>query len=212
MRNALFIAAFVSLLPLAAQAASPATDSAACRIGEIERLYGSVKIVRDGTSYVPIAGEAFCAKDRFLTGTRGIAALKFRDGTQVTVGKDSEFVIERWRERKLLANDAVFSLVKGAFRALTGSMTARRHRFEIKTNVATIGVRGTEFWGGMNITPDALDVIMLNGTGVWIENDAGRVELTEAGTGTTVRADTKPDAPKAWGDAKVQKAVATITP
>ncbi|MFZ5724312.1 MAG: FecR family protein [Pseudomonadota bacterium] len=202
--------AFIALLPPAV--AAETRDSAACRIGQIDRVYSDVKIVRDGTTLVPVAGEGFCARDRFLTGKRGIAALKFRDGTEVTVGKDSEFVIERWKERRLFANEAAFTLVKGAFRALTGAISERRHRFEVRTQVATIGVRGTEFWGGMNITPDALDVIMLSGKGVYIENEAGRVELTRPGEGTTVQAGKTPDAAKVWGEAKVQKAVATITP
>lgn len=189
-----------------------AADTARCRIGDIQQTHGEVRVIRDGTTLVPAPGEAFCARDRFVTGARGVAALKFRDGTEVTVGKDTEFAIERWKERRFFANEAVFSLARGAFRALTGAMTQRRHTFEVETRVATIGVRGTEFWGGLNITPDALDVIMLKGKGVYVENDAGRVELTEAGTGTTVSWGNPPKDPVAWPDSKVRRAVSTITP
>lgn len=204
-------ATLLALLPLAA-AAAPAPDSRECRIGDIERLYGDVRVVRGGNIVVPVAGEAFCVHDRFLTGSRGIAALRFHDGTQVTVGKETEFGIEQWRQRRVFSNEAIFSLAKGAFRALSGAISERRHRFEVKTPIATIGVRGTEFWGGTSITPESLDVIMLNGKGVYVENEAGKVELTQAGTGTTVKAGKAPQAPSTWTEAKVQQAVSTVTP
>ena len=102
--------------------------------------------------------------------------------------------------------------MKGAFRALTGAITQRRHRVEVKTVVATIGVRGTEFWGGLNLTPDSLDVVMLKGKGVYVVNAAGRVELVQAGTGTTVKAGKSPSEAVAWAAPKVQRAVETITP
>lgn len=208
MRLLPVVLAMAILLP----ATVHARDTANCRIGDIEKVYGDVQVIRAGTTVVPVPGEAFCARDRFVTSRNGIAALKFRDGTEITVGKDTEFAIDRWKERRVFANEAVFSLAKGAFRALTGSMTKRRHDFSIQTRVATIGVRGTEFWGGFDLTPDALDVIMLNGKGVYVENEAGRVELTTAGTGTTVSYGKAPKEPNVWGDAKVKRAVQTITP
>lgn len=196
--------------------ASPFTQAAAdardCRVGEIVRIHGQVDVVRNGTRHTPIAGERICERDRFVTTPRGIAELKFSDGTQITVGRDSTFIISQWKPRRLRANLATFELVSGAFRALTGEMTKRRHRFEVKTNIATIGVRGTEFWGGLEMSPGALDVIMLNGKGVYVTNDAGTSEITTAGQGVTVRGTGAPSAPDAWSAEKVKKAVSTITP
>lgn len=211
-RTLLVAAALAALaLPLSSVAAE-GKDSAACSIGEIHRVFGEVKIVRDGNSQAPIAGESFCPHDRFITGDRGIAVLQFNDNTTITVGKDSEFVVESWKQRRFFSNEALFSLVKGAFRAVSGSMTERRHRFEVKTPVATIGVRGTEFWGGMTFAPNTLDVIMLNGKGVYIENEAGKTELKKVGTGTTVWSGKAPTSPAPWAEEKMKKAVSTITP
>lgn len=192
--------------------AGHAADKNKCRIGEIHRIDGDVNIIRDGVTLTPTAGATFCTGDNFVTGTQGVAALHFQDGTEITVGKNSWFVIERWQQRRLLANKATFSLVKGAFRALTGAIAQRRHRVEVKTVIAAIGVRGTDFWGGLNLTPDALEVVMLEGKGVYVKNDAGMVELTTAGTGTTVRAGKIPAVPNTWPTEKVQRAVETITP
>ncbi len=203
----------VAGLPLALTA-SPvhAGDSPTCRIGDLTRVFGGVQIVRDGSAIVPQSGDAFCAGDRFVTAPKGVAELKFRDGSEITVGKNTDLAIERWQERRFFANTATFSLMKGAFRALTGAITQRRHKFEVKTTVATIGVRGTEFWGGLNLTPDALEVVMLAGRGVYVQNNAGKIELTSAGTGTTVQAGKTPAAPNAWSPEKIKRAVATITP
>ena len=201
----------LALVAPAAQAAQ-AGDSTACRIGDITRVFGGVSIIRNGNTVVPETGESFCVHDRFVTNGKGVAELKFRDGSLVTVGKDTEFVIAEWRERLLFANTASFELVKGAFRALTGAITQRRHRVEVKTAIATIGVRGTEFWGGLNLSPEALEVVMLQGKGVYVKNDAGMVELTTAGTGTTVKFGKTPTAPNAWSPEKVSRAVETITP
>jgi hypothetical protein len=204
------------LFALLAMACVPAalavTDSRDCRVGEVVRIHGKVEVIRNATTHTPIAGERLCERDRFVTDSRGVAELKFADGTQITVGRDSVFVITKWKQRRLRANVATFELVTGAFRALTGDMTKRRHRFEVKTAIATIGVRGTEFWGGLDMSPGALDVIMLNGKGVYVSNDAGTSEITTAGQGITVQGNKAPTAPAAWSAEKVKKAVSTITP
>lgn len=75
-----------------------------------------------------------------------------------------------------------------------------------------IGIRGTDFWGGLSLTPDALEVVMLEGKGVYVRNASGRTELQEAGSGTTVTAGNAPTAPASWPAEKVQRAVQTITP
>lgn len=210
MRRLIVLTALLALLPATVVAAD--APRAGCNVATVTGVHFDVRIVRDGRAMAPIVDDMICLRDRITTGSKGVAMLRFTDGTQITVGHDSEFVIQRWKQRQVFANDAAFELVRGAFRAVTGAITKRNHRFKVKTAIATVGVRGTDFWGGTNISDNALDVIMLEGKGVYVENDAGRVELGTAGTGTTVRAGRSPDAPKTWSPEKLQKAVATITP
>lgn len=204
--------AFLLVLALAPTAQAAQDTRKDCSIGKIDRIAGGVKVVREGNTVFPLRGEAVCLHDRFMTDARGIAEIKFSDGTELSVGKDSVFVIERWRQRKWFANEAGFELVSGAFRILTGALTQRRHTFEVRTRVATIGVRGTEFWGGLNLTPGELDVIMLKGKGIYVKNDAGQVDINEAGLGTTVRSGQKPSDPATWSKDKIHRAVRTISP
>lgn len=200
-------------LALAGAPLAPAAF-AACDLGRVGPVAGDATLLRDGVRLPARTGATICERDRYVTGAGGIVSLRFGDGTEVTVGRDTEFGIERWRERRFLfASDARFELLRGAFRAVTGNFTRRRHRFEVHTAIATIGVRGTDFWGGTTLTPGALDVIMLEGKGVYVTNDAGTTELRTAGEGTTVAAAGRaPSAAYAWDAARLARAVATITP
>jgi hypothetical protein len=106
----------------------------------------------------------------------------------------------------------LFELAKGAFRSITGFMTKRQHRFEVQTATATLGVRGTDFWGGYGLTENGLDVVMLEGHGVYVKNAFGQLELDQPGLGTTVLTGSAPAPAAAWSEAKRQKAFATVTP
>lgn len=184
----------------------------ACRVGEVVRVVGVVSVQRQAQSFVPFAGVGICRGDRVRTGPGSIAELRLRDGTLLTVGKDSEFVIRDFRIYRDQPNVALFDLVQGAFRSVTGLITQRAHRYEVRTSVATIGVRGTDFWGGFGLTEQGLDVVMLDGHGVYVKTETGTVELDKPGLGTTVLPSAAPTAAKTWGEAKLARAMATITP
>ena len=186
--------------------------AAPCRVGEVVRLVGDVSVVRPARQFTPILGMKICIGDRFVTGPSSIAELRLRDGTLITVGKGSDFTVREYRIYRNKPNVALFDLSQGAFRSITGFITRRAHRFEVRTAVATIGVRGTDFWGGYGLTENGLDVIMLSGKGVYVQTATGTVELDQPGLGTTVQTGGAPLTPLAWGPDKVQRAVATITP
>lgn len=203
----------IRLLLLPLMLASSLACAQPCRVGEVVRTVGSVSVVRGPQSFVPFAGVGVCRGDRFVTGAGSIVEMRLRDGSLVTVGKDSEFVIRDYRIYREAPNVALFDLVKGAFRSVTGLITARAHRYEVRTKVATIGVRGTDFWGGFGLTENGLDVVMLDGHGVYVDSaGGGHVELDRVGLGTTVLAGAAPAAAKAWGEAKLARAMATVTP
>ncbi len=79
--------------------------------------------------------------------------------------------------------------------------------------MATIGVRGTDFWGGYGLTENGFDVVMLEGHGVYVDSaSGGHVELEKAGQGTTVINGSAPSAAGLWDDDKLKRAVAMIAP
>ena len=201
------------LLGLSTQVLADHTPRHQCRVGEVTQIKGKVELERHNNTITPTEGTKICKGDKFTTAFGSIAELKLRDGTKLTVGKDSALVIKEYKIYRKQPNVALFDLLQGAFRSITGSITKRPHKFEVKTSVATIGVRGTDFWGGYGVSPHgALDVIMLSGKGVYVKNDKGQVELDKAGLGTTITADGSLGEVKAWPEEKLGRAVATITP
>jgi hypothetical protein len=183
----------------------------ACVIGKVVRVVGHASLLRHDRSSTPFEGMGLCQGDRVSTAGASIVDLRLRDGTLLTVGKDSELVLRELHLYKQKPNVALFDLVKGAFRGITGLISRRPHRFEVNTPVATIGIRGTTFWGGFGLSGDKLDVVMLEGHGVYVKNDAGEVDLDQPGQGTTIGSGTAPTGAKTWPEAKLQRAIATIT-
>ena len=184
-----------------------------CNLGKIDEVYGSVKVQRNGLNIGILPGMKMCKSDQFITDKLSVAVLSFVDGSQITIGKDTEFIVEEFEINPDKSNLAVFELLKGAFRMITGAITKSANRCEVKTKFAVLGVRGTDFWGGFGLTPDGLDVVMLSGKGVYVTDMQGEtVELTSDGQGTTVFANIPPYSPIKWDEEKVARAVATITP
>lgn len=146
--------------------------------------------------------------DHIITGHNARVVLHMIDGAVLTLGADTEFVIDNYRySKQAKQGSASLELVKGVFRAVTGAIgKLKQHDFKVKTAYAAIGIRGTDFWGGFHFS-QALDVALLGGKGIYVENAAGRVEITSVGEGTTVNSATEaPTKPKRWGEKKLNAA------
>jgi hypothetical protein len=83
--------------------------------------------------------------DTIRTGPGAYVVIEFIDGAKATVRPDSELSIDRYAY-ETGDDGAVVNLIKGGLRAITGSIAKERpESYKVKTNVATLGVRGTEF-------------------------------------------------------------------
>jgi hypothetical protein len=180
--------------------------------GVVTHLQGSAVSSRPGSSENLSKGAAVLAGDRIVTGRHARLVLHMSDGAVVTLGEDTEFVIGRYHySENEKTGSALLELVKGVFRATTGAIGKLPARdFKVKTAVATIGIRGTDFWGGFYFS-QALDVALLGGAGIYVENAGGRVEVSNIGEGTTIgSADSAPSMPKRWGDQKLSAAKQSV--
>lgn len=91
-------------------------------------------------------GASVYEADVITTGNRSFAIVKMSDGTKMTVRPNSSLGIEKYIARKGRSDSAVLNLFKGGIRAITGFISkSRDDAYKIKTPVATIGIRGTEF-------------------------------------------------------------------
>ena len=138
--------------------------------------------------------------------------LRLKDKTTISLAGNSLFSLDEYKFTNNKQPSSVrFKMTKGAFRALTGLIGKQKDpQFTVHTPIATIGVRGTEFWGGF-IFSDALDVLMIKGKGIYIENDQGILEMNEPGLGTSVQSGQAPTEAKAWSVDKLNKAQAATS-
>jgi hypothetical protein len=185
------------------------TTYAATTAGEVVLLRGAVSATQDGKSTKLYRGASVIVGDQLRTGKNARLKLRMIDGTEITLGENSEFVV---REYAMSADSGIgaLELTKGFFRAITGKITKlRQNSFEVRTPLATIGVRGTDFWGEQSA--NRFRVAMLSGTAIVVRNDYGSVEITEAGLGTEVTAPGQPPRePFRWSEEEIRKAAGTV--
>jgi hypothetical protein len=183
------------LLALAVFCVGPAPVLAAEteNLGHVSRIQGEAFALHQG-ALVPLAqGTTVRRTDVLKTGPGARVEITMLDETRLTLGADTMLALERYDLGRQPGPGAVLLLLtKGAFRVVTGQLTALRGGpFEVLTPLATIGVRGTDFWGGM-LAPDELGVMLISGSGVYIRNDGGKSEITRPLDGVRL---TSPSAP-----------------
>lgn len=119
---------------------------AAVEVGEVTFARGVVTGQIDGEPPRIIAkGVGLHNGETLNTGSRAFALIELKDGTKMTLRPSTTFKIENVDIREGSEN-ALLSLFRGGFRALTGFISKNTpNAFRINTTVATIGIRGTEF-------------------------------------------------------------------
>jgi FecR protein len=137
-----------SVIALAALLALLAGDAAWGEAAKVVFAVGDVAALR-GTTRVPLAaGATLEAGDTIVTAAQSHAQLRFTDDALVALKPDSEFRIEQYNfdGRQDGTEIAVFRLVKGGFRTLTGQIgKISPDHYQLLTTQATIGIRGTHY-------------------------------------------------------------------
>jgi hypothetical protein len=196
---------FFALLIAAPSFASAAEDVA----GTVTRLKSTAVAMQDALPRPLKVGDKILRGDVISTGAGARLEMKMLDDAVMTLGEKTIFVVIDYITGGAEPN-AAMRLLQGAFSAVSGNMMKTAGaQFTVETETATIGIRGTTFWGG---TLDGVfEVALLDGKAVTVENKAGRVVIDKVGDGTAIRAaDVAPTAPKKWGQGKVARAVATV--
>src|SRR5690625_4813999 len=118
-------------------------------------------------------------EDRIETADNGRAQLRFSDGGLVSLLPNTIFSVEEYfYEDDAYPDSAVFGLLKGGLRTVTGAVGKTNHEaYELKTPVATLGIRGTEYTAVLR-PANTLRVHVGRGK-VVITNDHGSLEVPE---------------------------------
>ena len=145
------------------------------------------------------------------TGAAARLELTFKDNTRLTLGENAKLMLYRYVFNPTAGRGTIRLKVVGAFRFLSGQVSKlARSDVSVTTPIATVGIRGTEFWSGP-IDDQALGVFLIEGA-VRVSNAAGAQILNRPGQGTNIsRAGAAPGPVTFWPQDKVNRALATVT-
>ena len=136
------LASVVFITGLAVSAVAVAQDSS----GMVVASRGEVIALSNGGSRELKQGDFIYVSDEIMTSNRSFAVLQFTDGAKVTVRPDTTMIIEQYLYAGNESDEATLNLVSGGLRVITGAMAKTNpENYKVRTPVALMGVRGTEF-------------------------------------------------------------------
>lgn len=130
--------------------------------GQIGYMSGALVAQRtDGTIKVMGAKAEVFEGDVLVTAKESYAQVLMNDGTKMTLRPDSNLKIETYQFEKESpqADNAVFRLIKGGFRTVTGLIGKRGNpdAYKLRARGATLGIRGTDFTSRLCATQNCQD-------------------------------------------------------
>ncbi|MCW8915645.1 MAG: FecR family protein [Magnetovibrio sp.] len=150
---------------------------AADNIGAVERTRGEATAIRGQVAHDLSQGSAVVFRDLLRTGQQSRLQVSFIDGSSLTLGDDAELSIDEMVYEPKTKGRAVLRLTQGVFRMVSGKINkVPGGSLTIQTPLATIGVRGTDFWGQQ--TQDTLLMALLDRGELTIETADGTVKLS----------------------------------
>lgn len=135
--------------------------------GQIKRMEGEVTIVRNQQKIAVRPGFEIEAKDRLVTGKNGSAGFTTTDNSLVSLGPNSQLVIEQYAfNQQSQDGNIAFRFLKGSFAVVSGLLAKLQpEKAKFSTPTATIGIRGTEFVVKIDL-PAELETEVLGSEGV----------------------------------------------
>jgi hypothetical protein len=179
-------------------------------IGAVSRIQGDASGTRGGAMRALALNAAVFRNEVVSTGNAARLEITFADNTRLTLGERARLTLNRYVYNPGAGRGTIRFRVAGAFRFLSGQVSRLpRSDVAVTTPHATIGVRGTEFWGGP-IDNQVLGVFLIEGA-VSVSNAAGRQILNQRGQGTNIaRRGAAPGPVTFWPQDKVNRALATV--
>jgi hypothetical protein len=137
-------------LLLAAHLAGAAGTEGADPVGRVNKVQNAAQVISTSGPAAAVIGTEVRMKDELRTGADARLQVTFRDNTVLTLGENARLIIDRYvYEPERGIGEAALKAAAGAFLFATGRMKSLKDKnILVSTPLATIGVRGTEFWGG----------------------------------------------------------------
>jgi hypothetical protein len=167
-RFMMFAAAVLLFVP-----ASVRADS----IGDVVSVVPQANDQRGGAVQELSINDLVEQNDRIVTTGDGSVYIHFIDDTVLTIGANSEVLLDKFVFDGDKAKNAVIEITRGTLRFVTG--TSDHSAYQLKTPVATIGVRGTTI--NVGYENDRMIYNTVEGLGIVCHASAGCQEV-RAGT------------------------------
>jgi len=180
-------------------------------IGAVSHIQGDSSGTRGGTTRALGLNASVFLNEVVSTGEAARLEITFTDNTRLTLGEKAKLTLDTYVFNPAARSGTINFGVVGAFRFLSGQVSKlASSNVSVTTPVATVGIRGTEFWGGP-IDNQALGVFLIEGT-VSVSNAAGQQILSRPGQGTNIATPGAAPGPVTfWPPDKVNRAITTVT-
>jgi hypothetical protein len=192
----------ISLLLLASLLMVCPASFAETVVGTVTHLSGPLFAKKaDGTTRVLSVHSAVEQGDTLVTEKKTFARVKFSDNGEVSLRPGSQFKVSQYSfdQAKPTEDKAVFNLIKGGMRSITGAIGKRgdQDAYKLMTDTAVAGVRGTTYEckicdGNCGSLPNGLYLFVLEGT-IRVTNSAG---VQDVGAGQYVYVQNMNSVPK----------------
>ena len=134
---------------LAACACVLALGPAWADTGAVSQLSGTLSVKKpDGSVRILSQKSEIRAGDTLSTERDSYAQIRFADGGQITLKPNTAVRLDQFRfaQDKPQEDSFALRLLKGGLRAVTGGLGKRsKDKYEMSTETATVGIRGTTF-------------------------------------------------------------------
>ena len=180
-------------------------------VGAVTQLQGTATITHQGASKPLKSGDAVASADILETGPASKLLVGFSDGTTLTLGPNADVVIDEFvYSPNGGKNNAALRVTSGAARFVAGAIekVGGTEAIKVSTPVATIGIRGTDFF--IEQVGDHLSVALFSGYRVAVSNSAGETVL-RPGEGTDIYGGTSPTQALSWSADRVNRALALVS-
>jgi hypothetical protein len=206
----IFLSVFALVLVLAAPSARATAPDDDAVIGTILEVQGRATVTDRLGSHVAAVNGEIHMKDVVATGPGSHVFILLIDNTEWTLAENSRFKVDDYvfDPDDKDDNKARYSVLQGAFNYVSG-LVAKKPNPDVKiaTPIGSIGIRGTDFWGG---DLDGRYGVFVNEGRVNVTSNAGQM-LVNAGLGTFVaNRDSKPTNAAAWPQDKLAKIADTV--
>jgi ferric-dicitrate binding protein FerR (iron transport regulator) len=143
-----------------AQSGSPYTAKVVSTKGYVDVRYAGTD------AFVALSpGGAVGTGDVIQTDSEGKIELKLPDGSKLLIGENSRVLIKELGQVEVTkATKSAFELFKGKIRAIVTPFVSKDSAFDVETNNATVGVRGTDFGETYDPNRDITYVLEMTGT------------------------------------------------